>query len=81
LVDARRIAARAILRSSAHFPKSALHRRNTSFADFGKLWALQMYESSAAFDLKSLNPILPRVSQGIQIGGTSHGYPFAKTAR
>jgi hypothetical protein len=26
----------------------------------------------AAFDLKSLNPILLRVSQGLQIGGTSH---------
>jgi hypothetical protein len=27
-------------------------------------------DSSAAFDLKSLNPILQRVSQGLQIGGT-----------
>jgi len=26
--------------TSAHFPKSAHHRRNTFFADFGKLWAL-----------------------------------------
>jgi hypothetical protein len=31
----------------------------------------QVYDSSAAFDLTSLNPILPRVSQGLQIGGTS----------
>jgi hypothetical protein len=30
-----------------------------------------MYDSSAAFDLKSLNPILQRVNQGLQIGGTS----------
>jgi hypothetical protein len=26
--------------TSAHFPKSARHRRNIFFADFGKLWAL-----------------------------------------
>ena len=30
-----------------------------------------MYDSSAAFDLKALNPILQRVNQGLQIGGTS----------
>src|ERR1700754_272783 len=30
----------------------------------------QTYDSGAAFDQKSLNPILPRVSQGLQIGGT-----------
>jgi len=28
-------------------------------------------DSSAAFDLKSLNPILPHMSQGLQIGGIS----------
>jgi hypothetical protein len=30
---------------------------------------------SAAFDLKSLNPILPRVSQGLQIGGKMRWQP------
>jgi hypothetical protein len=30
----------------------------------------KFYNSSAAFDLKSLNPIVRRVSQGLQIGGT-----------
>jgi hypothetical protein len=33
----------------------------------------KIYDSSAAFDLKSLNPILQLVSQGLQIGGTSGG--------
>jgi hypothetical protein len=31
----------------------------------------KIYDSGAAFDLKSLNLISPRVSQGLQIGGTS----------
>jgi hypothetical protein len=39
--------------------------------NFGKSWHWQIYDSSAAFDLKSLNTISPRVNQGLQIGGTS----------
>jgi hypothetical protein len=31
----------------------------------------KFYNSGAVFDLKSLNPIVPRVSQGVQIGDTS----------
>jgi hypothetical protein len=42
--------------------------------NFGKVMgASKSYDSRAAFDLKSLNPISPRVSQGLQIGGTSFG--------
>jgi hypothetical protein len=34
----------------------------------------QAHNSSAAFDLKSLNPISPRASQGLQFGGTGHDW-------
>ena len=57
--------------ASAHFPKSALHRRNTFSRTSESYGHWQIYNSSAVFDLKSLNPILPRVCQGLQIGGTS----------
>jgi hypothetical protein len=30
----------------------------------------QIYDSSAAFELKSLESILPRISRGLQIGST-----------
>jgi hypothetical protein len=50
--------------TGAHFPKSAIRRRNT----FSR--TSEIYDSRAAF-LKSLKSIMPRVSQGLQIGGTS----------
>jgi hypothetical protein len=34
----------------------------------------QIYDSSAAFDLKSLNLILRRMSQGLQVGGMAPGW-------
>src|SRR6516165_3175740 len=46
-----------------HFQKSAIRRRNT----FSR--TSEIHDSRAAF-LKSLKSILPRMSQGLQIGGT-----------
>src|SRR5215472_4466177 len=57
--------------ASGHFPKSALHRRNTFSRTSESYGHRQIHDSSAALDLKSLNRILQRVSQGLQIGGTS----------
>ncbi|HEY1979597.1 MAG TPA: hypothetical protein VGH13_05890, partial [Xanthobacteraceae bacterium] len=57
--------------SGAHFPKAAPHRRDTFSRPSESYGHQQIHDSSAAFDLKSLNRILPRVSQGLQIGGTS----------
>jgi hypothetical protein len=65
--------------ASAHFPKSALHRRDTFSRTSESYGHQKIRDSRAAFDLKSLNPILPHVSQGLQIGGSgavehrSHG--------
>src|SRR5262249_17695011 len=57
-------------RPSAHFPKSALHRPNTFSRTSESHGHQQIHDSSAAFNLKSLNRILQRVSQGLRIGGT-----------
>jgi len=57
--------------TGAHVPKSAPHRRNIFSRTPESYGHQQIYDSSAAFDLKSLNPILRRMRQGLQIGGTS----------
>jgi hypothetical protein len=67
-----RLLSQAAAVPSAHFPKSARRRRGTFSRTSEKLWALAIYGSGAAYDLKSLNPILPRGRQGLQIGGTRH---------
>jgi hypothetical protein len=57
--------------TGAHFPKSALHRHNTFLRTSESYGHQQIYDSSAAFDPKSLKPILQRESQGLRIGGTA----------
>src|SRR5262249_18357041 len=50
--------------ASAHFPTSALHRRDTFSRTSESHGLQQIYNSSAAFDLKSLNPILAASESG-----------------
>src|ERR1700759_764443 len=60
--------------SSAHFPKFVLHCR-TTFHELRKVMGTSKPMFLVPLSMKSLKPILPRVSQGLQIGGTSDAKP------
>jgi predicted methyltransferase len=52
------------------FATSVVVQKSASFAAAGSSCGLLNQSHTSAADLKSLKPILPRVSQGLQIGGT-----------
>ena len=61
---------RVALRLVLTFRSPRSHRRDTFSRTSESYGHQQIHDSSAAFDLKPLNPIFQRVSQGLQIGGT-----------